>query len=160
MEFSFFWVWTLLASLLCIGEFATKKFFFLPFALGAACGAIAEASNLNFILQIVIFLTVSLLAFFFLRPFFLKASREEDAEKGVNRLVGHCGIVCREIPAGEQGRVRIEREEWSAVAPGVPHALPVGASIEVLKVDGAVLKVRATKSICGGCTACKPDYDL
>jgi membrane protein implicated in regulation of membrane protease activity len=58
-------------------------------------------------------------------------------------LVNQVGVVLQEIPVGPHatGMVRVQREEWRAEnADGT--AVPVGARIVVLRVDGTRVVVR------------------
>lgn len=140
---SMVWVWVLITAAFCIGELLTGGLFLLPFALGSLVALGTELLHGQLWLQIVVFIGASLIAFFLLRPFARKITKEEPQKTGINRLENKIGTVTAIIPQGGRGRVRVEREEWSATAPGEDVDLPVETHVEVIRVEGTHLVVRA-----------------
>jgi membrane protein implicated in regulation of membrane protease activity len=142
-----FWIWIVLAAALCIGEMLMASFFMLPFAVGAGIAAIANVLGADLLVQWIIFVAVSILALFLLRPLALKVTRNTTEKTGVDRLVGTLGtVVDGNAPAGF-ARAVVGGEEWnvcvaaSAATADAPDPLKPGASVRVLEVDGAHLVV-------------------
>ncbi len=107
----------------------------LPFGLGAIVGGIAGVIGVDPVFQVIIFIVASLGFFLALRPLAKKLNAGSHEGIGSSRLIGSEGIVLEDIPPGETGIVRIEREEWRAESAGA-SALPSGARIRVLEVRG------------------------
>jgi membrane protein implicated in regulation of membrane protease activity len=60
---------------------------------------------------------------------------------GSDALLGSAGVVREEIAASGTGWVRVGPELWRARREGGGEALPVGAKVRVVGVDGLVLRV-------------------
>ncbi|MDR3308203.1 MAG: NfeD family protein [Coriobacteriales bacterium] len=136
-----FWIWVVLTAALCVGEMFTGSFFMLPFAVGAAVAAVANALGAPLPIQWVLFIVISLIALFLLRPFAKKVTIETAKKSGVDRLVGSIGVVIRgDAPEGE-ARARVDREEWNVLTEdgSVPQ---VNTRVRVMGVDGTHLIVR------------------
>jgi membrane-bound ClpP family serine protease len=69
---------------------------------------------------------------------------QDGGPVGTTRLRDQIAVVLKEIPAGSHatGIVRVQREEWRAENES-EDAIPVGAEVRVLRVDGTRVVVRA-----------------
>jgi membrane protein implicated in regulation of membrane protease activity len=67
-------------------------------------------------------------------------AKDGDINDNVGRLVGHHGSAVKAFH-GRAGRVSIDGKEWAAELDD-GEALEAGASIEVIGVEGARLRVR------------------
>ncbi|MCL2757113.1 MAG: NfeD family protein [Coriobacteriia bacterium] len=140
-----FWIWVVLAALLCIGEMISLSFFMLPFAIGAAAAAILYAFGVDLLIQWIVFVLVSVAALVALRPVANRITRNTGVKSGVERLIGSIGEVIEGNPPEGLIRIRVEREEWNASVEGGATArarLSIGANVEVLAIDGTRLVVR------------------
>jgi membrane protein implicated in regulation of membrane protease activity len=147
MENSTLWavVWFAAAATLGVGEILVAgSFFLVPFAIGAVAAAIAALFT-NLLVSWIVFLVVSVAAFFGLRPYSrrLEEGTPNVAGIGANRLVGMDGVVLMPIPStpGGAGLVRVGTEEWRADSEG-GVALAEGQTIEVVEVQGTRLLVK------------------
>ncbi|MEM7276385.1 MAG: NfeD family protein, partial [Actinomycetota bacterium] len=119
-------------------------FFLLPFAAGALVASVVSLTGIHFLLTWLVFLVVSVGAFFGMRPLArrLDANAPEIAGIGANRLQGANGVVLSPISAtpGDAGVVKVGTEEWRAdTRDGV--ALTAGSKIRVVEVQGTRLLV-------------------
>lgn len=137
------WVWVGLAVILSIAEIFTSGFFLLPFGIGAAVAALLEFFWPGSIAwQWAAFIGVSSLLLVGLRRYAAHVTHDSPQGVGVDRLIGKRGTVVEEYAeAGRLGRIRVEREEWSADAPGY-GALAIGTEVEVVSVQGTHLVVK------------------
>ena len=137
-----FWVWVVLAVVFSVAEIFTAGFFMLPFGIGAACAAALEFFWPGTIaLQWIAFVGISSLLLVGLRRFANQVTHEPPIKVAGDRLIGKRGVVIEALEEHDgPGRVRVEREEWRADAPGHP-ALSVGTAIEVVAVVGTHLVV-------------------
>jgi membrane protein implicated in regulation of membrane protease activity len=138
------WLWTIFAIVMAIGEIFTAGFFLLPFAIGAGAAAILAWANAAVVAQWLVFFGVSLFSLAYLRRFISRQDEGDQPRIGANRWIGLEGIVIADIdPVTGSGMVKIESEEWRAIA---PQAVPAGQKIVVTDVRGARLVVEPLES--------------
>ncbi len=144
-----FWVWLVLAAVFSIAELFTAGFFLLPFGIGSAVAAVLTLFDVGLEWQWVAFLGTSAVSLLLLRRFAERITHESPEPTGGNRLIGRCGVVVEALDDGTGlGRVRVDREEWRADAPG-HEPLAAGTQVTVLGVEGTYLIVRpAEKNAC------------
>jgi membrane protein implicated in regulation of membrane protease activity len=135
-------IWLVAAVLLAIGELLTPGMFFLgPVALAAVGAAVAAGIGGGAILQLLVFIAVSLASLAFLRPIARRHIRMPALTRtGTAALVGTKALVLQQVDANG-GRVRIGGEEWSARAYFEEQTLAPGARVEVAKIEGATALV-------------------
>jgi membrane protein implicated in regulation of membrane protease activity len=135
-------VWIVAAVALAVGEVLTPGMFFLgPVALAAAAAAIAAGLGAGAAWSIVVFLAGSLASLAFLRPIARRHVRLPALSRtGVDALVGRKALVTRRVDS-HGGRVRIGGEEWSARTFLDGEVLEEGATVDVVKIEGATALV-------------------
>jgi membrane protein implicated in regulation of membrane protease activity/DNA-binding ferritin-like protein (Dps family) len=132
------WVWIAAAFVFGVGEVFTAGFFILPFAVGAAVAAILAWLNVAVGIQWAAFLVVSFLALIGLRR--LAPADEPQPSVGANRLIGAVGKVLETVePIHDQGRVKVETEEWRATAD--IDRIEEGTTVRVIAVRGTRLVI-------------------
>lgn len=137
-------IWLAAAAVFGIGEILIAGSFFLaPFAIGALAATVVALAG-SPLLSWIVFLVMSMVAFFGMRPLArrLDAGAPTVLGIGANRLVGIEGVVLTPIPGtpGDAGMVRVGAEEWRAdTRPGV--ALAAGTKVRILEVQGTRLVV-------------------
>ena len=138
------WIWLAAAVGFAVGEIAVAgSFFLLPFALGAAAGAVVNFAGGSVGLAWLAFVVISAACTAVLRP--LARRLDRDAPKhgtGADRWVGREAYVVRDIPAGAGGigLIRLDREEWRAESDqGRP--IKAGSTVLVNQVTGTRLIV-------------------
>ena len=142
------WIWLVTAVLFAVGEMATPGSFFLaPFAVGAAVAAVLAFADVSVVVEWTAFVVVSVACLAALRPLARRLDRNGvTAGIGSRRLIGRLGVVLEAIPAGDLGTVRVDREEWRAVAAD-GGALEEGAKVVITEVEGTKVVVAATKEL-------------
>jgi membrane protein implicated in regulation of membrane protease activity len=135
-------LWLIAAVLLAIGELLTPGLFFLgPVALAAVGAAITAGVGGGIVLQLIVFIAVSLASLAFLRPIARRhIHMPELTRTGTAALVGKKALVLQRVDANG-GLVRIGGEEWSARAFFEEQTLEPGARVEVAKIEGATALV-------------------
>ena len=135
-------VWLVAAVLLAIGELLTPGLFFLgPVALAAVGAAVTAGIGGGIILQLIVFIAVSLASLAFLRPIARRHIRMPALTRtGTAALVGTKALVLQRVDVNG-GRVRIGGEEWSARAFFEEQTLEPGTRVEVAKIEGATALV-------------------
>ena len=134
-------LWAVVAVLGLILELSSGDFFIICFSIGAV-GAAAVSPLANVYVQVAVFVVLTAVSIFTVRPFALKyLHRGEDARKSnADALLGRTGRVTEEIPAGGFGRVAIDGDSWKARTEG-PDALPAGTQVEVVSRESTIITV-------------------
>ncbi len=133
-------VWLAIALGMGIAEVATLGLITLWFVVGALAAFAANLLGADFIVQLVVFLVVSLACLIVLRPVFVKYRRRgQEAEPTV---IGLCGVVVEEVDnARMTGRVEMpDHMTWAArAADGAP--IPAGEPVVVVGRESVKLIV-------------------
>ena len=139
---STWWLWILAALVSGIIEVMIVSFVFLMLAIGALAAGIAAACGANLMVQLIVFIVVSVALLVVLRPF-LKGRIERSnsyVPSNTDGLIGKTAYVTETV--GERhGRIQFTGGEWSARTQG--PELPVGAEVRVDRIDGATAVVSA-----------------
>ena len=135
-------LWLIAAVLLAIGELLTPGLFFLgPVALAAVGAAVTAGIGGGILLQLIVFIAVSVASLAFLRPIARRHIHMPALTRtGTAALVGTKAVVLQRVDANG-GRVRIGGEEWSARSYFEGQTLDPGARVEVAKIEGATALV-------------------
>ena len=135
-------LWLIAAVLLAIGELLTPGLFFLgPVALATVGAAVTAGIGGGILLQLIVFIAVSVASLAFLRPIARRHIHMPALTRtGTAALVGTKAVVLQRVDANG-GRVRIGGEEWSARAYFEGQTLDPGARVEVAKIEGATALV-------------------
>jgi membrane protein implicated in regulation of membrane protease activity len=135
-------VWVVVAVALAVGEVLTPGLFFLgPVALAAGAAAVASVAGAGTIVSMLVFIAGSLLSVAFLRPIAKRhVHMPAISRTGTDALVGRRAVVTRQVDAAG-GRVRIGGEEWSARAYLDDEVYAEGATVDVVRIEGATALV-------------------
>ena len=106
-----------------------------------AGGALVAGAGI--VIQIVLFLVVSLVLLFFTRPLAVRFLNKDTLKTNVDRVVGMEGVVTEEISnlAGT-GKVSLGGNMWTARTENEGGTIPVDAVVTVLRVEGVKLIVK------------------
>lgn len=142
MFIKIWWIWMALAALCVVGEMFTAGFFLLWFGVGAAVAGLLAILGLSFPWQLAAFVVVSGVLLGVSRRFADRFSKKQPPGIGADRFIGLKGLVLEDIDNVENsGRVRLQKEEWRADSDG-DEVIPVGARVEVVRLDGTHLVVK------------------
>jgi membrane protein implicated in regulation of membrane protease activity len=135
--------WLLVAVIFGIGEIATTGLFLGPFAIGAALAALAAAVGAPFVVDLVVFLAVSVVVLAALRPVARRHLRQPARLRtGTAALVGHTATVLQRISNAEDlGQVRLDGEVWRARAFDEDEVFEPGARVQVIEIRGVTAVV-------------------
>lgn len=141
MEFAVYWLIALIVFLVI--EAVTLGLATIWFAGGALVALIAAMCGAGIVIQIVLFLVVSLVLLFFTRPLAVRFLNKDTLKTNVDRVVGMEGVVTEEISnlAGT-GKVSLGGNMWTARTENEGGTIPVDAVVTVLRVEGVKLIVK------------------
>lgn len=139
-------IWLVILVILIVIELLTMGLTTIWFAGGALAAALISIPETPLVLQIVVFLVVSLLLLYFTRPIAVKYFNKDRVRTNIEGMIGRQAIVVSEINNVEGiGQVNTGGMEWSARSSYNNIILPAGTVVTVLGVDGVKLIVEERK---------------
>lgn len=138
------WIWVLAGFLLLAVEMASTTMHIGVFAVGAFVVGILVGFGVDMPLwgQLVLFASISLFGFFFLRPTIVRKLRLHETKK-VDQIPGESAVALEDIAPAALGRAELRGSTWSATNIG-STPLARGQRCVVDRVDGLTLHVRAS----------------
>jgi membrane protein implicated in regulation of membrane protease activity len=135
-------IWAIVAVAFAIGEVLTPGLFWLgPIALAAVLSGVVAAVGLGTGVQLVVFILGSLASLGILRPIARAHLHMPHALRtGTAALVGARGTIVDRTDA-HGGRVKIGGEIWSARTLDESQVIEPGASVDIVKIEGATALV-------------------
>lgn len=138
--------WLLLAAIFIVLEIISLGLTTIWFAGGAFIAAIAAACHANLVIQIVLFLVVSLVLLFVTRPIALKHLNANTEKTNSEALVGQRAIVLEEINnLKETGKAKINGMEWTARSATDTEIISAESIVTVVDIQGVKLIVETVK---------------
>jgi membrane protein implicated in regulation of membrane protease activity len=136
-------VWLIAAAALGVAEMLTTTLALGLIAVGALAAALTEAAGGNPLIQLAVFVAVSLAGVVVIRPIALRRLTSRTAYRtGAAALVGQTGYVLADVTP-HAGRIRIGGEEWSARPYDESSVIPAGSTVDVLQIKGATALVHS-----------------
>lgn len=135
-------VWTLACVFALILEVTSGTFYLMCFALGAACSIIASLLFTPLWIQVLVFAIGSALCVFGVRPFAMKYlhPHHDDRPSNADALIGRTGIVIEPIGPDHSGYVKVDSDEWKAIA-DTALTLDKGTHVKIVSRDSIIVKV-------------------
>jgi membrane protein implicated in regulation of membrane protease activity len=144
-DLSAHYLWWILALLLIAGEVLLPGYFMLWIGLAAAAMGVLLwlVPGMGLLLQAVLFAALALAAcVVYARTLRPRIERSTPGSERLNRraaqMIGQRYVLTEAIVNG-RGKARVGDGEWLVAGP----ELPLGATVEVVAVDGTTLQVRA-----------------
>lgn len=140
-------IWLIAAALLVVVEVLTQMVWTMCLAVGCVASAVAAFFGVEAAWQISIAGIVAVVAYLAFKPLFEKWQRKacernrHASRTGMDALLGRRGIVTEEIKPGKMGRVRIDGDNWQALAPGCSRTIVRGREVAVEAYDSIILTV-------------------
>ena len=137
------WVWWIVAAgVLAVADVVTGgTLILIMIAGGAAAGGLASALGASPALSVGVFALVSVALLGVVRPIARRHMRTPRAvHTGVAALVGTEAVVLEAVD-GNDGRIKLAGEVWSARAYDGDSVFVVGQRVHVLEIDGATALV-------------------
>ena len=137
------WVWWIVAAgVLAVADVVTGgTLILIMIAGGAAAGGLASALGASPALSVGVVALVSVALLGVVRPIARRHMRTPRAVRtGVAALVGTEAVVLEAVD-GNDGRIKLAGEVWSARAYDGDSVFVVGQRVHVLEIDGATALV-------------------
>jgi membrane protein implicated in regulation of membrane protease activity len=134
-------IWLVAAAALGVAEMLTTTLALGLVAVGALAAALTEAVGGSPLVQLAVFVAVSLAGIVLIRPLALRRLQYKTTFRtGTAALVGQTGYVLADV-SPHAGRIRIGGEEWSARPYDEASVIPAGSAVDVLQIKGATALV-------------------
>ena len=102
----------------------------------------ATKLEIDWVVQVLVFVIVSLILILSLRPVTKKYLKRIDVKTNIDTIVGKHGIVVDAIESGERGTVKVDGVIWTAIS---NDDVLSDEKVEVLAIEGNKLIVKAIK---------------
>ena len=130
-------IWLVVAVVFGVAEILTLTTALAMLAGAAVITAGIAAIGLPVPLQLVVFAITSAAGVVLVRPIAHRHLLQPPLQRfGIDALIGKQAYVLREV-TGQDGRVRIDGEEWTARAFDDSLVIPVGATVDVMRISGS-----------------------
>ena len=135
-------VWLAVAIVLLVVEIITLGLTTIWFAGGALVACVAAALQADFLVQMMLFLVVSVVMLFFTRPVAVRYMNKNRTKTNSESLVGKEAVVLQEINnLKASGQVQLNGIEWTARAENMEDVIEKGAIVCIKKIEGVKLIV-------------------
>ncbi len=137
-------IWLFIVVVMAIIEIITLGLTTIWFAGGALVAFVASLLGANLIVQIVLFIVVSVGLLALTRPLAVKFLNKDRESTNAESLIGKRAVVKQEIDnLNAQGMVSVNGQEWTARA-YEEKIIPEGATVEIMEISGVKLLVKET----------------
>ncbi|MGH3934419.1 MAG: NfeD family protein [Pseudonocardiaceae bacterium] len=134
-------IWLIIAMVLGVAEIFTLTAALGLLGAAALITSAFAAIGLPVPLQLLVFALAATAGIVVLRPIAARHMFQPQLQRfGVEALVGRTAYVVHEV-TGRDGIVRIGGEDWTARALDESLVIPVGATVDVIQIDGATAVV-------------------
>ncbi len=140
-------MWQLLVILglvFLVLEMFAPMLFFLNFAIASFITAIASFIITDINILMLIFVVLSLLLLWFLRPLLVKSKNQKNSNTGMkSKYIGQTAKVIEEVTS-DSGVISIYDERWNARSIN-NKIIPIGSIVEIVKHESLIMSVKLKK---------------
>ena len=130
--------WFMACLVLLFIEISTVNLVSIWFAIGSLFAMILAIFTDNFLLQLIMFIVISIIALLITKPLVKKFRKTDIVPTNLDRVIGKRADVIKEITADKYGEVKVLGVVWTAAGVG---NFKVGAKVVVKGIDGVKLIV-------------------
>lgn len=135
-------IWLIFVIVFIIVEISTAAYISFWFIIGSIVALLVSLVSDSIIIQITVFLFVSLISLIVLRPFALKYAKPK-AKSNVEALIDKEGFVTEQIyNIANTGRIKVTGQEWSALSDDDNKIIEIGKKVIVINITGNKLIVK------------------
>lgn len=132
-------VWVAAIIIFIIVEIITQGLTSIWFAGGALGGCIAAMTGAGPLIQVIVFIAVTVILLIATRPFKKRMDRKIQ-KTNAETAVGQVAFVEEKIKAGLTGRVKLDGKIWTARSDCIED-IPVGQQVMITDIKGVTLIV-------------------
>lgn len=137
--------WMIAITILVVIEIATLGLTTIWFAAGALVAFFLSLLGVNIYIQFFVFILISALLLYFIRPFAEKYINANKVATNVESIIGEEARVTKTIDNfNQQGQAIINGQEWTARSEN-DEIIKEGTKVKIIKISGVKLIVRELK---------------
>lgn len=129
-------IWIGIAIVLGIVEGATMGLVTIWFTIGAGVAAIAAALDAPMLVQLILFIAISVILLIFTRPILKQKLKVGKEKNNIELYIGETGMVIEDIKPFNQGRIKLKSLEWAAVGDNPEIGIEKGKEVKVIRIEG------------------------
>ena len=136
-------IWLGLVAVLLLAEAMTVGLTTIWFAGGALVAAIASFFQVNLVIQVLLFLVISLI---FTRPWAIRFMNSNREKTNVDSLIGESAVILEKVDnLKETGKAQVRGMEWTVRTEKDEETVEKGEVVTIVKVQGVKLIVKRRK---------------
>ena len=133
---TFFYGWIILFFVICAIEVATQQLVAIWFASASLLCVFLSYLGIDFSIQLVVFIIISIATLIILRPYAMKRLNTTTISTNADEIIGKYAIVMNDFnPLTKEGRVVIEGMDWAAKT-NDGFGLKKGDEVLVKQIEG------------------------
>ena len=134
--------WLIVLVVMTVIEIITLGLTTVWFAGGALAAFIASLLGANIVVQVILFVVVSVLLLALTRPLAVEYLNKDRIRTNAESLIGKTAVVKQEIDnLNAQGQVSVDGHEWTARSVE-EQVIPKNVQVEIVEINGVKLMVR------------------
>lgn len=134
-------MWILICMICLILELFSGDFFLMCFAIGALVTALVSVFGTGIYVQFAVFILISVISVFFVRPFALKYLHSKEGRlSNAEALIGRTGKVSTTIVEHGYGRVAVDGDDWKALSID-GEEIKEGTMVRIVSMDSIIITV-------------------
>lgn len=134
----FTWLWFFIAVAFAVVEDFTLGIVSIWFAIGALVAMLFAFVIDSFMIQLLVFLAVSLILVATTRQVAVKKLKIGHVKTNVDELIGKEAVVVKEIESHTAGEVKVEGKVWRAISES-KREYKVDEIVTVLRIEGVTI---------------------
>lgn len=138
-------IWILIAVIFAVIEAFTMGLTTIWFTAGGFAACIVALLGGPILLQVVVFLAVSIVLLYFTRPLAEKRLKIGHEKNSIDQMIGKPGLVMEDIVPFHTGQVKLNGQIWTAAAKDNDETINKGEEVKVVKIEGVKLIVERKK---------------
>ncbi len=140
--------WLIALIVLLAVEIATMGLTTIWFAGGALVALIAALLSANIVVQVILFVAVSLILLIFTRPVAVKYLNNNAVKTNAEGLIGRTAKVIYTIDnVNSTGYASVDGQEWTARSEDNSVVIPEGTLVTIVRIEGVKLIVKKKEEV-------------
>lgn len=135
------WLWISITIICIVIETFTMSLTTIWFGISAFVMVFLAFTPMPFIVQLFIFVVISLILLIFTRPLLKKKINKNKVATNYEQIIGKIAVVTKEITDMEKGTIKINGMEWTA-AIKEGEKLPEGSKCTIEEIVGVTVYVK------------------
>ena len=138
MVWGWMWIGIIIAAIAV--EATTDQLVSIWFVPGAIIATVIDAFVSNILLEVLVFLVISIVGIFFFRRLFTTRFKSSDTRTNVDAIVGEKCLVTEKIDTfAGCGQVKVKGQVWSARGAADDDVFEPGVTLQVIAIEGVKL---------------------